>query len=132
MTTLLFLFLMLLPSAAGAEPLIPKSCHNPAPNVLECEMPDILPYRCIDDLGFEHPACYYKYSNCVNGACAITMHPLSDPCLATMEKAMRAMSPYLNHFDRDTGITHRSIFKGAPNAVMKLWKEAELCWKERP
>ena len=85
---------------------------------------------CVDHHGVQHNGCYYTLENCVENVCERKMIPL-DPCLAKMEAAMRAMSPYINSYDMVTGITYSSIYKGAPNDVMKLWNNAKACWRTR-
>lgn len=51
---------------------------------------------------------------------------LTNPCLATMEAAMRAMEPFLN--DSLISLTPSGI--GKKHNANKLWAEAKRCWKD--
>ena len=107
MILLLFL-LLLVPSAWAGEPRVTR-CIGPAQSP-------------------EWHKANPGWSNCLMKT-EETVNNIDEGCIAKMEAAMRAMAPYINNYDSVTGITYSSIYKGAPNDVMKLWGDAKACWR---
>ncbi len=101
--------LLLLPVAGEAGELLlgpetkPTFCYKDGNNVLVCALSDIPP----------------------------TIYGERDPCLATMEAAMRAMEPYT--FELDEKDQARAIIKNYPvlRHALKQWDEAKRqCWRQ--